>query len=87
LDPIKTYKHVHHSETGVNFRITRMEDIWEEQKGVPDEPHRHDFYTVLLIKDSSGVHNIDFMVYEMADNQVFFVSLGQVKQGLKYRAR
>lgn len=80
MDPIKTYKHVHHHETGLNFRIARMEDIWEERKGTPDEPHRHDFYTVLLIKDSLGVHNIDFNVYEMTGKQVFFVSPGQVHQ-------
>ncbi len=32
LEPIKTYKHVHHHETAVNFRISRKEDIWKDEK-------------------------------------------------------
>jgi AraC family transcriptional regulator, transcriptional activator of pobA len=80
MELIKTYKHVHHTETEVNFRISRMEDIWDERKGAPDEPHRHDFYTILLVKKANAVHYIDFNKYEMTEKQVFFVSPGQVHQ-------
>ena len=80
MELIKTYKHVDHGEAGINFRIARMEDIWEERKGAPDVPHRHDFYTVLLIKKANGEHTIDFNAFPMSGNEVFFVGPGQVHQ-------
>lgn len=80
MDPIKTYTHVHHRNDEVYFRIARMEDIWEERRGKADEPHRHEFYTVLLVKKARGVHNIDFNTHAMEGDQVFFVSPGQVHQ-------
>ena len=80
MDLIKIYRHVHREETDVNFRIARMEDVWERRKGAPDEPHRHDFYTVLLVKKANAKHYIDFNAYEMKGSEVFFVSPGQVHQ-------
>ena len=80
MELIKVYKHVYQKDTSTNFRIARMEDIWEERKGAPDVPHRHDFYTVLLVKNANGEHTIDFNAYAMSSNQVFFVSPGQVHQ-------
>lgn len=78
-ETIKIYRDVD-AKTGLNFRIQRMEDIYAERNGVTDEPHRHDYYTVLLIKKASGRHIIDFNAYPFADHQVFFVSPGQIHQ-------
>ncbi len=50
------------------------------RKGEPDEPHRHDFFTVLIITSSKGRHIIDFNEYELDNNQLFFISPGQVHQ-------
>ena len=80
MDPIKIYQHVHHHLAEVNFRIARTEDIWDERNGKPDEPHRHNFYTILLLKQADGDHYIDFNRYKMNREQVFFVSPGQVHQ-------
>jgi AraC-like DNA-binding protein len=55
-----------------------MEDYYDERQGKKDIPHRHDYYTVLLVKKASGIHYIDFNEYELAANQVFFVSPGQI---------
>jgi AraC family transcriptional regulator, transcriptional activator of pobA len=77
--PVKTYKDVNH-DNGLNFRIQRMEDIYTERNGKIDEPHRHDFYTVLLVKEASGKHIIDFNEHPFSANQVFFVSPGQIHQ-------
>lgn len=57
-----------------------MEDIYENRKGKADIPHRHDYYTILLVKDGNGNHIIDFMKYPLSSNQVYFVSPGQVHQ-------
>lgn len=77
--PFKTYKEVD-AKTGLNFRIQRMEDIYAERQGITDEPHRHDYYTILLVKEATGKHIVDFTAYPFSANQVFFVSPGQVHQ-------
>ncbi|MCF8365506.1 MAG: helix-turn-helix transcriptional regulator [Bacteroidales bacterium] len=83
MHDIKTYKQVHqHTET-ISFRISRMEDIWDVRKGKQDEPHRHDYYTLLLVKQASGKHVIDFYEYPLAPNQLYFISPGQVHQVLE----
>ncbi|NOX85168.1 MAG: AraC family transcriptional regulator [Chlorobi bacterium] len=64
----------------VSFRISRMEDIYSKRLGKTDEPHRHDYYTVLLVKQASGKHIIDFNQYPLTSNQVYFISPGQVHQ-------
>jgi len=80
MELIKIYEHVDRNETDIAFRIARMEDIWKISKGKPDEPHRHNFYTVLFVKHARAIHNIDFAAYSMNANQIFFVSPGQVHQ-------
>jgi AraC-like DNA-binding protein len=77
--PVKTYRNVN-NDSGLHFRIQRMENIYTERNGITDEPHRHDYYTVLLVKEASGKHIIDFNEYPFSDNQVFFVSPGQIHQ-------
>lgn len=80
MDPIKTYTNVNRTNPKVSFGISRTEAIYEKHHGKADDPHRHDFYTVLLIKKGKGNHTIDFKHYPIADKQVFFISPGQVHQ-------
>lgn len=81
-ETIKTYKDVNHN-SGTNFRIQRIEDIYAERNGEADEPHRHDYYTIILVKEAAGKHIIDFNAYSLEPNQVYFVSPGQVHQVLE----
>jgi AraC-like DNA-binding protein len=57
-----------------------MEDIYTKRQGKVDEPHRHDYYTVIIVKEAEGIHKIDFNSYPLAKHQVFFVAPGQVHQ-------
>ncbi|MEB3344485.1 helix-turn-helix transcriptional regulator [Aquimarina gracilis] len=77
---IKTYEFVDRSDTHLSFDIKRMEDVYDSSRGKLDDPHRHNFFTVLFIKTANGKHMIDFNEYELEENQVFFVSPGQVHQ-------
>jgi AraC-like DNA-binding protein len=77
---IKSYETVNRNEDSVTFGISRMEEIYEKHQGKVDEPHRHNFYTVLLVKTAKGKHLIDFKEFELRANQVFFISPGQVHQ-------
>lgn len=61
------------------FSIRRIEEI---QKGddLVQPMHRHDFYFVLAIQQGSGVHEIDFVPYDISNNSIFFLRPGQVHQ-------
>ncbi|MEY2925180.1 MAG: hypothetical protein RLZZ337_1730 [Bacteroidota bacterium] len=80
MQAIKTYDKVDKASHEVSFTISRMEEVYERRGGEADEPHRHNFYTVLLIRKAKGTHYIDFNAYELGDKQVFFISPGQVHQ-------
>ncbi|MEM8999722.1 MAG: helix-turn-helix transcriptional regulator [Bacteroidota bacterium] len=80
MDDVKTYLQVNQADANLSFGISRMEDIHEKRKGQPDAPHRHDFYTILIIKEGDGTHQIDFNSYQITANQVYFIGPGQVHQ-------
>ncbi|MBN2525246.1 MAG: AraC family transcriptional regulator [Deltaproteobacteria bacterium] len=75
---IKEYPTVHRHNEALTFRAFRTEDHFAEVGGNADVPHRHNFYTVLLIKRGRGTHTIDYNAYSIQSNQLFFVSPGQV---------
>ncbi len=79
-NPIKTYEFVDRSDTLMTFDIKKTEDVHEAKNPKLDTPHRHNFYTILLIKKAEGTHRIDFNEYALENNQVFFISPGQVHQ-------
>jgi AraC-like DNA-binding protein len=80
MNTVKTYNQVNSQEDAVSFGISKMEDIYMKRNGKVDEPHRHNYYTVLIIKHAKGLHKIDFNSYELSDQQIFFVAPGQVHQ-------
>ncbi len=41
-------------------------------------PHRHQFYTFVLLLSGSGSHDIDFTTYPIQRNRLFLISPGQV---------
>lgn len=77
---IKAYQNIHPEDANLSFDIKRMEDIYDVSKGQADEPHRHAYYTVVLVKQAKGKHLIDFHEFDLAAQQVYFVSPGQVHQ-------
>ena len=57
---IKTYASPNASDLYKSFGISRMEDIYARHKGQPDAPHRHNYYTVILVEHGKGRHLVDF---------------------------
>ena len=49
MQSVKTYNQVNRADDQVSFHISRMGDIYDKNQGVIDEPHRHNFYTVILV--------------------------------------
>lgn len=80
MENIKKYQNVHQENHSVMFDIKKMQDIFEQTKGKPDEPHRHDYYTIIVTKKANGKHIIDFHEFVLASQQVYFISPNQVHQ-------
>lgn len=80
MDTVKTYRQVNQSDSTLSFGISKMEEIYAKRKGKPDVPHRHDFYTILVVKQATGNHIVDFKTHTLSKNQVYFISPGQVHQ-------
>ncbi len=69
-----------HKEEIVPFAIRTLEEVYDEAKGQTSNPHRHNFYTVLWVKQGRGVHHVDFKDHPINDNTVYFLQPGQVHQ-------
>lgn len=67
------------SITAEGFSIREVEDLLNG-KDLLHEFHRHDHYFVLALKKGAGVHEIDFISYEVGDNSIFMLRPGQVHQ-------
>jgi AraC-like DNA-binding protein len=80
MSTVKTYHEVNSKKEDVSFGISKMEDIYTKRNGEIDEPHRHNYYTVLIVNNAKGIHKIDFNTYELSNHQIFFVAPGQVHQ-------
>lgn len=80
MNSVKTYQKVNTTQQNRSFGISKMEDIYTKRKGRTDDPHRHNFYTILVINKGKGEHKIDFNSYKLAHKQIYFVSPGQVHQ-------
>ena len=80
MNTVKTYQKVNPEKGDVSFRISKMEDIYTIRNGEADEPHRHNYYTVLVVNKAKGLHKIDFNTYKLSNQQIFFVAPGQVHQ-------
>ncbi|MFS4417495.1 AraC family transcriptional regulator [Maribacter sp. 2307ULW6-5] len=80
MDTVKTYQNVDAKKEAVSFAISKMEDIYRKHGGKTDEPHRHNFFTVLVVRQAAGEHKIDFNTYPLGNRQIYFVAPGQVHQ-------
>ncbi len=80
MSKVKIYQKVNIDNENMSFRISKMEDIYTKRNGKVDEPHRHNYYTVLIINRAKGLHKMDFNTYGLSNKQIFFVAPGQVHQ-------
>jgi AraC-like DNA-binding protein len=64
----------------IDFRLQKMDVIYEQTHGAIDVTHRHDYFTVLIIDQATGTHIIDYNSFDFNTHEVHFVSPGQVHQ-------
>lgn len=49
-------------------------------KDLVHDLHKHDFYFILAVETGQGIHEIDFVPYDVHNNAVFILRPGQVHQ-------
>jgi len=69
-----------YNDAPMPFVIRTMEEIDDKLGGIADNPHRHNYYTVIWSLTATGKHIIDFKEYPILPNHIFFVSPEQVHQ-------
>ncbi len=80
MKKIRTYHDINNTNNPESFGISFMQDIYIRNGGKPDNPHRHNYYTALIVEEGCGWHVIDFNNYKLQNNQLHFISPGQVHQ-------
>lgn len=64
----------------IPFVIITMHDLDKLSGGIADDPHRHNYYSVIWSTGATGRHVIDFREYAILPDHIFFVSPEQVHQ-------
>ncbi len=64
----------------VPFLIRSLEDSVDEYGGIAEDPHRHQYYSIIWSITATGRHVIDFIEYPIEPDHIFFVSPSQVHQ-------
>jgi AraC family transcriptional regulator, transcriptional activator of pobA len=62
-----------------SFSIRNVQELLAGKDMVQDL-HRHDYFFILVLDKGMGIHEIDFLSYEVCDHSVFFMRPGQVHQ-------
>jgi len=62
-----------------NFSIRSTQELLTGQVAV-QELHRHDFFFLLALEKAKGIHEIDFIPYEVGDHILYLMRPGQVHQ-------
>lgn len=65
-------------KSNVQFELLEMAELFAASGNHPFEAHLHGFYQILWFKNGCGTHSVDFKEYPVHDNQMFFISPGQI---------
>ena len=59
------------------FSIRNVQQVFNGKHSVHDH-HKHDFFFVLALHKGKGIHEIDFIQYEVHDHSIFILRPGEV---------
>ncbi|SEI87956.1 AraC-type DNA-binding protein [Myroides marinus] len=79
MSEIKVLEIKQFKEESINpmFYVNEFRTHFSTSKLHIDIPHKHNFYVTVLFTEGSGVHEIDFLTYEVRPGALFFLSPGQ----------
>jgi AraC-like DNA-binding protein len=74
---IESLRTVSTEEEARDFEFFRFEYFAKDIEHLK-APHRHSFYTFILVTGGGGSHDIDFTTYDLKPNRLFLIAPGQV---------
>ena len=78
--PIRHIAATHQEQSNAGrFSIRDLRTVLHGKDLVHDL-HKHDFYFILAVKTGQGIHEIDFVRYDVHNNALFILRPGQVHQ-------
>ena len=75
---LKSETQIRQAHLPTPFAYRTMAEIEERRALTPDLPHRHDYFTIIVVEQAEGTHQIDFIEYPLRENMVYFVSPEQI---------
>ncbi|HNL66002.1 MAG TPA: helix-turn-helix transcriptional regulator [Ferruginibacter sp.] len=76
--PVKEIAPAHSQQTNTGrFSIRSLEQVLNGHDML-HELHRHNFFFILALEKGKGIHEIDFVRYEVRDHSLFILRPGQV---------
>jgi AraC-like DNA-binding protein len=82
---IKTYDLNTPKGDQIDFILKKIEYIYDHFNGIIDTPHRHAYFTLLLVKEGFGRHIIDFKKFEVQPKSLHLIYPGQVHQFITHK--
>lgn len=77
-DPVLNMQHFESGFQSKDFYCNSIENHLVSGHKNIHKPHRHNFYLTVLFTHGSGVHEIDFVTYEVKPGSLFFLNPGQM---------
>jgi len=69
------------NDKAVSFAVKTMQEIEAARTpGESEEPHRHNFYTIIWVEKAFGEHRIDLRTYPLGEHTLFFIHPEQIHQ-------
>lgn len=66
-----------HNDTPGRLKVRDVGTLLNQQD-LKHDLHRHNFYFLLVLQKATGVHEVDFVRYDLRDRSVFLLRPGQV---------
>lgn len=77
-DNIQVLELIDKNGNRIDFVCKRIEDLFDLYNGITDVAHRHNYFTIILVKDGIGNHTIDFKNFKISDYSLHVIYPGQV---------
>ncbi|RRB12745.1 AraC family transcriptional regulator [Larkinella knui] len=76
--PVRHLADTHQGQTSAGrFSMRNLADVLND-KALVHDLHKHDFYFILAVEQGQGIHEIDFIRYDIHNYAVFILRPGQV---------
>jgi AraC family transcriptional regulator, transcriptional activator of pobA len=75
--PVRKIASIKDQDNSARFSIREVQQMFNG-KNIVHDLHRHDFFFILALQKGTGIHEIDFIPYQISDHSVFILRPGQV---------